>query len=351
MNTIEIGSVGSTGLAAARRQSRGSRWQRWLQRAILSFGAGLALIGAAAAQDYPARQIVVIVPFPAGGSTDILARILSEPMRQALGQPVVVQNVPGAGSTIGTGRAIQAAPDGYTLIVGNWTSHVGAGAVYPVTWNVLTDLEPVAILSTTTLIIAGRTGLPVNDGKELIAWLKANPDRATAATVGAGSGAHVCGIYFEQKTGTQFRYVPYKGGAPVMADLLGNQVDLFCGEASQMLPHFKAGKIKPLVVMSKARWRPLPEVPTMEELGASDTYIAFWQGMWAPKGTSRQVIVKVADAVVKAFADPVVIKRLADLGQDLPSRQDMTPQALAAYHKSEIDKWWPLIKGANIKVE
>jgi len=336
----------------------------WFQRAIVSFGVSLALVGAAAAQDpstlrqaqgsgqvYPARQIVVIVPFPAGGSTDILARILSEPMRQVLGQPVIVQNVPGAGSTIGTGRAIQSPPDGYTLIVGNWTSHVGAGAVYPVNWHPVTDLDPVAILSTTTLIIVGRTGLPVSNGKELIAWLKANPDQATAAHVGAGSGAHICGIYFEQKTGTQLRYVPYRGGAPAMADLMANQVDLFCGEASQMLGHFRGGKIKPLVVMSKSRWRPLPEVPTMEETGASDTYIAFWQGMWAPKGTPRAIIAKLSDAVVKAFGEPAVIKRLTELGQELPTREQMTPQALAAYHKSEIDKWWPLIKGANIKVE
>jgi tripartite-type tricarboxylate transporter receptor subunit TctC len=323
----------------------------WFQRAIVSFGVSLALVGAAIAQDYPTRQIVVIVPFPAGGSTDILARILSEPMRQVLGQPVIVQNVPGAGSTIGTGRAIQSPPDGYTLIVGNWTSHVGAGAVYPVNWHPVTDLDPVAILSTTTLIIVGRTGLPVSNGKELIAWLKANPDQATAAHVGAGSGAHICGIYFEQKTGTQLRYVPYRGGAPAMADLMANQVDLFCGEASQMLGHFRGGKIKPLVVMSKSRWRPLPEVPTMEETGASDTYIAFWQGMWAPKGTPRAIIAKLSDAVAKAFADPAVIKRLSELGQELPTREQMTPQALAAYHKSEIDKWWPLIKGANIKVE
>jgi tripartite-type tricarboxylate transporter receptor subunit TctC len=336
---------------SSRGQKRHSRGRSWFQCALVSIGAGLALIGAAAAQDYPTRQIVIIVPFPAGGSTDIQARLLAEPMRQVLGQPVVVQNVPGAGSTIGTGRAVQAAPDGYTLIVGNWTSHVGAGAVYPVTWNPVRDLEPIAMLATTTLIIAGRSGLPVNNGKELIAWLKANPDGATAATVGAGSGAHICGIYFEQKTGTRLRYVPYKGGAPVMADLMANQVDLFCGEASQMLGHFKAGRIKPLVVMSKSRWRPLPEVPTMEETGASDTYIAFWQGMWAPKGTPRPIIAKIADAVAKAFDDPVVIKRLTDLGQDLPTREQMTPEALAAYHKSEIEKWWPLIKGANLKVE
>ena len=319
--------------------------------ALLAASAALALMGAAAAQDFPSRQIVLIVPFPAGGSTDALARILAEPMRVALGQPVIVQNVPGAGSTIGVGRAIQSAADGYTLSIGNWTSHVGASAVYKVPWNVLTDLEPVAMLSTTTLIIVGRSGFPANDAKELIAWLKANPDQATKATVGAGSGAHICSLYFEQKTGTRFRYVPYRGGAPVMADLLANQVDLFCGEASQMLPHFRSGRIKPLVVMSKTRWRPLPEIPTMEEVGASDTYIAFWQGMWAPKGTPRHVIARLNDAVIKAFADPTVIKRLTDLGQDLPGRGQLTPEALAAFHRSEIDKWWPLIKAANIKVE
>jgi tripartite-type tricarboxylate transporter receptor subunit TctC len=325
--------------------------ERWFERLGASFAIGLALMGVAAAQDYPTRQIVVIVPFPAGGSTDAIARIVAEPMRVALGQPVVVQNMPGAGSTIGTGRAIQSPPDGYTLIVGNWTSHVGAGAVYPVSWNVLTDLEPVAMLSTTTLIFAGRTGLPVKDGKELVAWLKANPDQATAATVGAGSGAHICSIYLEQKTGIRFRYVPYKGGAPVMADLMANQVDLFCGEASQMLPHFKSGRIKPLLVMSKSRWRPMPEVLTAEDVGASDTHIAFWQGMWAPKGTPRAIIAKINDAVVKAFADPATIKRVTELGQEIPARESIAPQALAAYHKAEINKWWPLIKGANIKVE
>ena len=318
--------------------------------ATLAFCAALAAFGAAA-QEYPTRQIVVIVPFPAGGSTDIQARLLAEPMRQTLGQPVVVQNVPGAGSTIGTTRAVQAAPDGYTVIVGNWTSHVGAGAVYPVSWNPVTDLEPISVLATTTLVIAGRGGFAANNGKELVAWLKANPDQATMATVGAGSGAHICGIYFEQKTGTRMRYVPYKGGAPVMADLMANQVDLFCGEASQMLGHFKSGKIKPLVVMSKSRWRPMPEIATMEEAGASDTYINFWQGMWAPKGTPRPVIAKLADAVAKAFSAPTVITRLGELGQDLPAREQMGPKALATYHKSEIDKWWPLIKGAGIKAE
>ncbi len=321
--------------------------------AALAFGFVLllGLTGSVSAQDFPARQIVLIVPFPAGGSTDILARILAEPMRQTLGQPVIVQNVTGGGATIGVGRAIQAPPDGYTLSIGNWTSHVGASAVYKVPWHVLTDLEPVAMLSVSTLIIVGRTGLPVKDAKEFISWLKANPDQATKATVGAGSGAHVCGIYFGQKTGTKFRYVPYRGGGPAMTDLLANQVDFFCGEASQMLPHFQAGKIRPLIVMSKTRWRPLPDVPTMEDIGASDTYISFWNGLWAPKGTPQHVIAKLNDAVVKALADANVIRRLTDLGQDIPPRDQLAPETLGAFHKSEIEKWWPLIKAANIRVE
>jgi tripartite-type tricarboxylate transporter receptor subunit TctC len=311
----------------------------------------VACVPGARAQDYPTRQIVVVVPFPAGGSTDALARILAEPMRVALGQPVIVQNVAGAGATIGIGRVVQAAPDGYTLSLGNWTSHVGGSGVYPVPWHVVNDLQPISMLSTSTLMIVGRSGLPANDGKQFIAWLKANPDTATAAIVGQGSGAHVCGIYLGQKTGTRFRFIPYRGGAPVMADLLANQVDFFCAEASQTLPHLQSGKMKPLIVMSKTRWKPMPDVPTMEELGASDTYISFWHGLWAPKGTPKAVVAKLNEAVVKAFADPTLIKRLTELGHEFPTREQMTPAALAAFHKAEIDKWWPLIKEANIKAE
>ena len=318
---------------------------------LLMSSAALALSGAAAAQEYPSRQIILVVPFPAGGSTDALARIIAEPMRATLGQPVIVMNVAGAGATIGVGRAIQSPPDGYTLSIGNWTSHVGASAVYKVAWNVLNDLEPVSMLTVSSLMIIGRTGLPAKDAKEFIAWLKANPAKATAAHVGAGSGAHICQIYFGQKTGTRFRYVPYRGGAPVMADLLANQVDFSCLESSQMLGHLKAGKMKPFMVMSKTRWSPMPEIPTMEEVGAADAHITFWNGLWAPKGTPAAVIAKVNDAVVKAFSDPNTIKRLTELGQDIPPRGELTPASLGAFHKSEIEKWWPLIKAAEIKVE
>ena len=256
----------------------------------LSFAAALAAavagIAGAQAQTYPTRPITIIVPFPAGGPTDTVARIMADRMKDTLGQSVVIENVTGAGSTIGTGRAIAAAPDGYTLIVGNWTSHVGAGALYPVSWHIVKDLEPVAQLSTSALMIVGKTGLPPNNIKELIAWLKENPGKATAVSVGAGSGAHICGLYFMEKTATQFVFAQYRGGAPAMTDLVGNQIDLMCAEASQTLEHVRAGKMKAFVVMSQGRWAPLPDVPTMSEMGL-DMQIPFWHGLWGPKGMPK----------------------------------------------------------------
>jgi tripartite-type tricarboxylate transporter receptor subunit TctC len=307
-------------------------------------------MGSAAAQDYPTRPITIIVPFPAGGPTDTLARIMGDHMKASLGQPLVVENVTGAGATIGVGRAVQAPPDGYTVIVGNWTSHVGAGALYPVQWHILHDLEPVAPLSVSSLMIVGRTSLPANNAKELITWLKANPDKASAASVGSGSGAHICGLYFQDKTGTRFQFIPYRGGAPAMQDLVAGQIDLMCAEASQTLPHVRGGKMKAFAVMSKTRFPALPDVPTMEEVGVSGLEIAFWHGMWAPKGTPASVIAKLNEAVVAAFQDPAVRKRIGDLGQAIPAREALTPAALATHHKAEVEKWWPIIKAANIKV-
>jgi tripartite-type tricarboxylate transporter receptor subunit TctC len=314
-----------------------------------AFAAALQ-IGSATAQDYPSRPITIIVPFPAGGPTDTLARILGDRMRESLGQSVIIESVTGAGATIGVGRAVQSAPDGYTLSIGNWTSHVGAPALYPVHWNVLTDFEPVARLSVSSLMIVGKTALPANDAKELIAWLKENPDKASAASVGAGSGAHICGLYFQEKTGTRFQFVPYRGGAPAMQDLVSGQIDLMCAEASQTLPHVRGGKMKAFAVMSKTRFPALPEVPTMEEVGVSGSEISFWHGLWVPKGTPKNVIAKLNDAVVTAFADPGVRKRISDLGQTIPPPDELTPAVLAAFHKAEIEKWWPIIKAANIKV-
>jgi tripartite-type tricarboxylate transporter receptor subunit TctC len=309
----------------------------------------LALPRPAHADQYPSRPITMIVPFPAGGPTDTLARILGERMRRSLGQPIVIENVTGAGASIGVGRAIASPADGYTLSIGNWTSHVGAGAMYPVAWDVLRDLAPVSLLSATPLIIVGKNALPATNGRELIAWLKANPGKASAATVGAGSAAHICEIYFERETGTSFQVVPYRGGAPAMQDMIANQIDLMCAEASQTLPYVRAGQMKAFAVMAKERWPALPDVPTSDEIGAPGMYISFWHGLWVPKGTPQDVIARLDAAVQDTFADADVRKRLTDLGAVIAPKDQQTPAALAAFHKAEIAKWWPIIKSANIK--
>ena len=316
-----------------------------------ALGCTFACVVGALAQDYPSHPITMVVPFPAGGPTDTLGRILSERMRVTLGQPIVIENVTGAGSTIGVAHAAQAAPDGYTLSLGNWTSFVGSGALYRTSYDLLKDFEPVSLLTFAPMLIVGKNALPVNDAKELIAWLKANPDTASAATVGAGSAAHVCGLYFQDRTNTRFQFVPYRGGAPAMQDLVGGQIDLMCAEASQTLTYLRSGKMKAFAVMAKTRWPALPNVPTTDEIGAPGMYISFWHGLWVQKGTPKQVIAKLNNAVVETLADQTVRQRLTDLGQIIATADQQTPSALAAYHRAEIEKWWPIIKAANIKVE
>ena len=313
--------------------------------------AGLAWSGAAQAEVYPSHPLAMIVPFPAGGPTDTLARIITERMRVTLGQPVVIENVTGAGATIGVGRAVNAAPDGYTVVLGNWTSHVGPGAIYKLPYDVLTDLAPISMISAAPLMIVGKTAIPADDGKELIAWLKANPNKASAATVGVGSAAHVCMIYFRDKTGTAFQMVPYRGGAPAIQDMVAGQIDLMCAEASQTLPHLRGGKIKGFAVMSKSRWPAAPDVATMDEVGVPGMYISFWNALWAPKGTPKEIIAKLNGAVIEALADPAVRQRLTDVGHVIATREEQTPEALAAFHRAEIEKWIPIIKAANIKPE
>lgn len=317
-----------------------------MKRILVAILAVLAGVVTASAQSYPSRPVTVIVPFPAGGPTDTLARIFAEHAKGPLGQPVVVENVAGAGASIGIGRAVASPPDGYTLSLGNWTSHVGAGAIYPVNWHILNDLAPVAKLPVSTLMIVGKNDLPAKDIRELIAWMKANPGKASIANVGAGSGAHVCSVYFNEKVGVTGTFVPYKGGAPVMQDLVGNQIDLFCAEASQTLEHVRAGKMKAFTVLSEKRWGPLPDVPTMTEIAKADISLPFWHGLWAPKNTPKDAIAKLNAAVTAVFADPAVQKRIAALGMVIPSAAEATPEALAAYHKAEVEKWWPVIKAA-----
>jgi tripartite-type tricarboxylate transporter receptor subunit TctC len=323
-----------------------------MKRLMLAVAAATMLGGSiATAQDFPTRPVTLVAPFPAGGATDIVSRIMAEHMKTTLGQTVLVENVTGASGTIGMARVARAEPDGYTVVVGQWTTHVGAGALYPLQFHVLNDFAPVSLLTSSPLWILGKNSLPAKNLRELIAWLKANPDKASAGTVGAGSAAHVCLIYFRNGTGTKFQDVPYRGAAPVMQDLVAGQVDLSCLEAGQTLGNYRGGKFRVFAVMAKKRFAPAPDVPTVDEGGAPGLHFPFWHGMWAPKNTPRPVVAKLNAAVRAAFADPAVQKRFGELGMEIPPPDQQTPDGLYAHHKAEIDKWWPIIKQAGIRVQ
>ncbi len=310
-----------------------------------------AALGSTGAQADPSGPITVMVGFAPGGPTDTLARIITERMRVSLGRPLIIENVPGATGTIAIGRVVRAAPDGRTLSMGNWTTHVGAPAIYPIAYDVLKDLEPVSLLPIAPLLITARKTFPPNNIRELIAWLKANPGQATAAIVGFGSSGHVSLIDFEQKTGTRFQFVPYRGGGPAMNDLVSGQVDVRPTEASTALPHLPSGKIKAYAVLAKTRWVAAPDIPTIDEAGVPGLHIALWHGLWAPKNTPQDVIAKLNLAVVETLADPLVRRRISDLGLEIPPREKLTPAALHAHHQAEIEKWWPLIRAAGITAQ
>jgi tripartite-type tricarboxylate transporter receptor subunit TctC len=307
------------------------------------------LAGAAGAQNYPSRPVTLIVPFPPGGSTDVVARILAERMRAPLGQPVVIENVGGAAGSIGVGRVARAAPDGYTIDIGQWDTHIGNGPIYPLQYDLQRDFEPIVLISTNPQLLLSRKSLPADDLKGLIAWLKANPEKGTQAVQTAG--AHVAGILFQKETGTRFAFVPYRGAAPAMQDLLAGQIDLLVVQSAVALPQVRSGAIKAFAVMAKDRFAAAPDIPTVDEAGAPGVHIAGWFALFAPRGTPREAIGKLNAAVVEALADPAIRARLADLGQEIVPRDQQTPEALGAFHKAEVEKWWPIIKAANIKGE
>lgn len=322
-----------------------------MKKLTLALAAIAIVCGGAAghAQTYPSRPITLMVGFPPGGPTDALARLLAQGMQSSLGQPVVVETVGGASGTIATGRVVHAAPDGYTIGIGNWTSHVGAPALTKLDYNAETDLQPIALLAASPLWILGKNAIPPTTAGELIAWLKTRQSTTTFGTVGAGSAGHVCGLFFAQKTGARFDYVPYHGAGPAIQDLLGGHIDLACLEASSTLPYVQAGKFKAFAVMGEQRWPKSPSTPTMVESGVPGLTISFWHGLWTTKGTPLPVVDRLDAAVKATLADAKVRGRLEELGQVIFPADQQTPQALAAYQKAEIAKWWPVIKAANIK--
>jgi tripartite-type tricarboxylate transporter receptor subunit TctC len=317
---------------------------------IGAFVALLSFAAAAQAQTYPSHPITMLVGFPPGGPTDTLARILGEAMQRALGQTVVIETVSGASGTIATGRVAHASPDGYTIELGNWSSHVGSPAIYTLDFDVMKNLQPISLLASSPLWILGKEALPPNTAAELISWLKERKEPTTFGTVGTGSAAQLCALYFAQKTGAHFQYVPYRGAAPAMQDLIGGQIDLSCLEASATLPNVEAGRYKAFAVLSEQRWPKSPNTPTMIESGVPGLSITFWHGLWAPAGTPKDVVDRLDGAVKTALADPAVRQRLETLGQVIFPADQQNPAALAAFNQAEIDKWWPVIKAAGIKV-
>jgi tripartite-type tricarboxylate transporter receptor subunit TctC len=310
--------------------------------AIVWFMAAPAL-----AQTFPTRPVTLVVPYPAGGPTDVVARVLADRMRVTLGQPVIVENVTGGSGNIGVGKVARATPDGYTLSIGNNGSHLLNAALYTLNFDILKDFAPVALLTSNPQIVVTRKTLPANDLKELVAWLRANPDKATAGS--AGAVATVSIAFFQQKTGTRLVTVPYRGAAPAAQDLMGGQIDLMFDQASNALPQIRAGTIRAFAVTAKARMPNAPELPTVDEAGLPGFYAALWQGIWAPKGTPAEVIAKLNAAVGEALADPKVEQRLREIGQEPFPPDQRSVAAMAAYQQAEADKWWPIIKAANLK--
>jgi tripartite-type tricarboxylate transporter receptor subunit TctC len=303
------------------------------------------------AQTYPSKPITIVVPFAAGGPSDALARILGDRMKATLGQSFVIENVTGAGGSIGVGRAVRAPADGYTISFGHLGTHVANQAIYPLPYDMLTDLDPLVLLPSNPMVVVSRNSLPAKNLQELLAWLKANPDKATAGTAGAGSGSHIAGVYMQNLTGLRLQFVPYRGTAPALTDLVAGQIDIIVDQASNSMQQIRFGSIRPYAITDRKRLSAAPDIPTVDEAGLPGFYMTLWNGLWVPKGTPKEAVSKLNAAVVEALADPAVKSRLVDLGLEIPERDQLTPEALGAWHKAEAAKWWPIIKAANIKPE
>jgi tripartite-type tricarboxylate transporter receptor subunit TctC len=323
-----------------------------MRRAVLAvFMTLLAFAGGARADDFPSHPVTVVVPFSAGGPSDAMTRILAERMQRTLGQTITVENVTGAGGSLGVGRAVRAAPDGYTISFGHLGTHVANGAIYKLGYDLVDDLAPVVLLPSNPMIVVSKNAVPAKTLKELLTWLKARPGPPTAGTAGAGSGSHIAGLYFEKVTGIKLQYVPYRGTAPALNDLVAGQIDIIIDQTSNSISQVRAGTIRAYAVTDDQRVESAPDIPTTDEAGLPGFHMTLWSGLWVPKGTPNDIIAKLNAAAVAALSDPAVHKKLEDLGLEMPPKDQLSPEALGTWQKAEIAKWWPMIKAANVKVE
>jgi tripartite-type tricarboxylate transporter receptor subunit TctC len=313
--------------------------------------AGFAVCSPASAQTWPAKPITIVVPFSAGGPTDTLARIVSDRMRKTLGQPILVDNTTGAGGSIGVAKVVRAPADGYMVSLGHWGTHVVNGVYYTLAYHVLNDFEPVMMIASNPQVIISKAAVPASSLKELIAWINANQGKVLMGTGGVGGASHMAAIYFQNQIGAKFQYVPYRGGAPALQALFGGEIDLYVTQVSNIAAHLKGGRIKAFAVTAKARQAAAPEIPTVDEAGLPGLHTAVWHGVWLPKGTPRDIVMKLNAALAETLADGPVRQRFMELGQEIPSRDQQTPEALFAHHKAEIDKWWPIIRAAGLKAD
>jgi tripartite-type tricarboxylate transporter receptor subunit TctC len=323
------------------------RWFAAAIAAVIWLGGG----GAGRAEDYPARNVTMIVPFPAGGATDTLARFLAEKMRAILGQPIVIENVGGAAGSLGVTRAVRSAPDGYTLSIGTSTTHMLTGGLYNLPFDLLKDLEPIILIGSEPLLLVAKKDFPANDLKGLIDWLKANPGKASVGIAGVGATGQLAGISFQKMTGTQFEFVPYRGNGPAMQDLVGGQIDFMMEPSSNFKSLLGTGNVKPIAVTGKMRLPNAPNIPTIDEAGLPGFFATLWYGLWVPKGTPKDIIATLNATMTRVLADPKVRDRFAELGIQMTPIDQQSPEALRAYQKAEAERWWPIIKAANIKVE
>jgi tripartite-type tricarboxylate transporter receptor subunit TctC len=322
-----------------------------MRNVILAALALLTLSGNALAESFPSHPITLVVPFSAGGPTDAMARIMADGMKATLGQSLLIENVTGAGGSIGVGRVARAAPDGYTVSIGHLGTHVANGAIYKLGYDLVTDFEPVVLLPSNPMIFVSTNAVPAKTLTELLAWMKARPSPPTAGTAGAGSASHVAGLYFESVTGIKLQFVPYRGTAPAMTDLVAGQIEVMVDQTSNSINQVRAGTIRAYAVTDEKRVETAQDIPTTDEAGLPGFHMSLWSGLWAPKGTPKDIVAKLNAAAVAAMNDPAVRTKFENLGLQMPPKDQLFPEALGALQKAEIAKWWPMLKAANVKVE